>query len=330
MTVNNPINDAKFEPSRFDALLDRTVLPGYSRLGFALRRRGWSDDDPAPGALRGQRAVITGANSGIGLAVADGLAELGAAVVLAVRNTRRGADAAAQLRARHPEASISVVECDVAEPDSVRRCAAELGETPIDVLVHNAGVLAPERRETGTGHEVTFATHVLGPLLLTELVRPLLAAARGARVVLMSSGGMYAQPLAVDDPESRRGEYRGAAAYARTKRMQVALTPLLAVELAEDRVGVHAMHPGWVDTPGIADALPRFRGLTRPLLRTPAAGADTAVWLAATRNTLPSGQFWHDRRIRPLHLRPGTRYTDAEAVALWRECRALIGAPGSS
>ncbi|WP_316573278.1 SDR family NAD(P)-dependent oxidoreductase [Nocardia canadensis] len=330
MTANDVSNDANFEPSRVDALLDRTVLPGYSRLGIALRRRCWPDDDPPADAMRGRRVVITGANSGIGLAVADGLAELGAAIVLAVRNPQRGADAADGLRERHPDATVTVVECDVAEPDSVRRCAAALGDTPIDALVHNAGVLSPERRETSTGHELTFATHVLGPLLLTELVRPLLAAARGARVVLMSSGGMYAQPLTVEDPEYRHGDYRGAAAYARTKRMQVALTPLLAVELAEERIGVHAVHPGWVDTPGIADALPRFRRMTRPLLRTPAEGADTAVWLAATRNTLPSGQFWHDRRIRPLHLRPGTRYSDADAVALWRECRALIGAPGAS
>ncbi|MGW5440192.1 SDR family NAD(P)-dependent oxidoreductase [Nocardia asteroides] len=327
MTASDRNNDAKFEPSRVDAFLDRTVVPGYSRLGIAVRRRSWPDDDPASGSMRGRRAVITGANSGIGFAVADGLAGLGATVVLAVRDAGRGADAADRLRERHPDATVTVVGCDVAEPDSVRHCAAELGETPIDVLVHNAGVLTPERRETGTGHELTFATHVLGPLLLTELVRPLLAAARGARVVLMSSGGMYAQPLVVDDPEYRRGEYRGAAAYARTKRMQVALTPLLAAELAEDHIGVHAVHPGWVDTPGIADALPRFRGLTRPLLRTPAEGADTAVWLAATRNTVPSGRFWHDRKIRPEHLRPGTRYTEADVTALWRECRAVIGVP---
>ncbi|MEV6219560.1 SDR family NAD(P)-dependent oxidoreductase [Nocardia sp. NPDC051833] len=323
-------NDASFEPSFVDALLDRAILPGYSRVGIALRRRGWSSADPAPDALRGQRAVITGANSGIGLAMADGLAALGASVVLAVRSTRRGEDAAAGLRRRHPGGTVTVVECDVAEPDSVRRCAAALGETPIDVLVHNAGVLPARRQENSTGHELTLATHVLGPLLLTELVRPLLAAAHGARVVLMSSGGMYAQPLLTDDPDYRRGEYRGARAYARTKRMQVALTPLLAAELADERTWVHAVHPGWVDTPGIADALPRFRRVTRPLLRTPAGGADTAIWLAATARPVPSGRFWHDRRVRPLHLRRGTRYTEAEAAALWRDCRVMIGVPEST
>ncbi|MFC4127169.1 SDR family NAD(P)-dependent oxidoreductase [Nocardia rhizosphaerae] len=324
------MNDAEFEPSLGDALLDRAIVPGYSRVGIALRRRTWPADDPAPAALRGGRAVVTGANSGIGLAIADGLAALGASTVLAVRNPRRGDEAVAELRRRHPEASITAVECDVSEPDSIRRCAATLGDAPIDVLIHNAGVLPPRRRENSAGHELSYATHVLGPLLLTELIRPLLAAAHGAKVLLMSSGGMYAQPLAVDDPEYRKGEYKGARAYARTKRMQVALTPALAAELADDRIGVHAVHPGWVDTPGIADALPRFRRLVRPLLRTPAEGADTAVWLAATARPLPTGRFWHDRRVRPLHVRSSTRYSEADVAALWRRCRASIGAPDTA
>ena len=91
---------------------------------------------------------------------------------------------------------------------SVRAFAAALRGSVerVDVLVHNAGALPPERRETADGHEVAFATHVLGPLLMTELLRPLLAAAGQARVVLVSSGGMYAQRLPADDPEYRQGE----------------------------------------------------------------------------------------------------------------------------
>ncbi len=74
---------------------------------------------------------------------------------------------------------------------------------------------------------MALATHVLGPLLMTELLRPVLAAAGQARVVVVSSGGMYAQRLAADDPEYLQGSYSGTTAYARTKRMQVALTPLM-------------------------------------------------------------------------------------------------------
>ena len=91
------------------------------------------------------------------------------------------------------------------------------------MLVHNAGVMPPERQETADGHEVALATHVLGPLLLTELLRPVLRGRERSRVVLVSSGGMYAQKLPAHDPEYLNGSYSGTTAYARTKRMQVAL-----------------------------------------------------------------------------------------------------------
>jgi hypothetical protein len=85
------------------------------------------------------------------------------------------------------------------------------------------------------------------------------------------------------------------------------------------------MHPGWVDTPGIAAALPGFRRLARPILLSPGQGADTIVWLATTPpECLGSGQFWHDRRPRPEHLLPWTRENDAAARQLWDEVDACI------
>ncbi|SEF38170.1 NAD(P)-dependent dehydrogenase, short-chain alcohol dehydrogenase family [Amycolatopsis pretoriensis] len=303
-----------------DTLLDRTVAVGYSRLGHALRRRTWAADDPAPDALRGRVALVTGASSGLGEATATGLARLGAEVVLVVRDLGRGEAALARVRAAVPGAKVRTALCDVASFASVRDFAAR--ESHVDVLVHNAGVLPPERTESVDGHEVTFATHVLGPLLLTELLRPAL---RDARVIFVSSGGMYTQRLAVDDPEFREGRYRGATAYARTKRMQVELTPLLAERWRADGIAVHSTHPGWADTPGLADSLPAFRRLLAPALRTAEEGADTAVWLAATRPGPSSGRFWHDRRDRPTHVLPGTRPAPGEAERLLRYCLAAVG-----
>ena len=125
----------------------------------------------------------------------------------------------------------------------------------------------------------------------------------------MSSGGMYTQSLPDrPTPNTATGRYRGAIAYARTKRIQVAFTPILARRWADQDVRVYSMHPGWADTPGVAAALPGFRMLTGPLLRTPEQGADTAVWLAATQPAPPTGRFWHDRRPRPEHYLPLTRY----------------------
>ncbi|WP_284744664.1 SDR family NAD(P)-dependent oxidoreductase [Amycolatopsis sp. RTGN1] len=306
-----------------DTLLDRSVVLGYSRAGYLLRRRTWPAADPAPDALRGRVALVTGASSGLGEAVAVGLARLGAEVVLVVRDLGRGEDALARVRAAVPEAKVRTARCDVADFASVRELAAR--EPRVDVVVHNAGVLPPERGESVDGHEITLATHVLGPLLLTELLRPALRASADARVILMSSGGMYTQSLAVDDPEYRAGRYRGATAYARTKRMQVELTPLLAERWRADGIAVHSLHPGWADTPGLATSLPAFRRLVGPLLRTPEEGADTAVWLAATQHAPPAGRFWHDRRERPRHLLPHTHATAAEVETLLRYCLDAIG-----
>ncbi|MFE2958276.1 SDR family NAD(P)-dependent oxidoreductase [Nocardia tengchongensis] len=312
-------------PPALDTALDRTVVLGYGRTGFQLRHGAW----PAlpAHALRGRTALVTGANSGIGKAIAAGLADLGATVTLLVRNEARGAAAAAEIAAAVPNARPLVERCDVADLDDIRRFATEFAERTerLDVLVHNAGVLPATRLESPQGHEICVATHVLGPLLATELLAPVLARSGDARVIQVSSGGMYTQALHPDDFEYRTGDYRGATAYARSKRMQVALTPILSDRYAAAGISVHSLHPGWVDTPGVATSLPTFRALTRPLLRTPAEGADTVIWLSVT--DVPSGRFWHDRRARPEHYRRRTRESDADRERLWRYCAAAVGLP---
>lgn len=301
-----------------DTLLDRTVVPGFTRLGPAVRRRlpTWPDD-PRPGVLAGRTAAVTGATSGLGLATAEGLARLGAHVRLVVRDTDRGERVRQQLVRDVPGAVATVDRCDVADLDDVRRFAAELDADRVDVLVHNAGALPAERTESPQGHELTMAVHVLGPVLMTELLRDRMAR-RDARVVLVTSGGMYAQPLRADDPAYTCGRYSGTTAYARSKRAQVELLPVLAARWAAERISVHATHPGWADTPGVVESLPGFHRLTGPLLRDPAEGADTTVWLAATEPTPPSGRLWHDRRDRPTHLLPRRTRTDAaERDRMW-------------
>ncbi len=303
-----------------DNALDRAVVPGYSKIGYLARRRCWPDDDPRPDALRGRTVLVTGSNSGLGKATATSLARLGGTVHLVVRNLERGRAAMAEIRSEVPGAEVLVHRCDVSDLSDVHALAASLSRSlrQVDVLVHNAGVMPPERTLSADGHETAFATHVLGPVLLTELLRPLLAAARQSRVVLVSSGGMYAQRLPADDPEFESGTYGGTAAYARTKRMQVALTPLMQERWAGDGIAVHATHPGWADTPGIVDSMPGFHTLMGPLLRSAEVGADTAVWLAATEPPREGGLFWHDRAPRPTHYLRRTRETAADRDRLWR------------
>ncbi|NLE80867.1 MAG: SDR family NAD(P)-dependent oxidoreductase [Rhodococcus sp.] len=309
-------------PRLVDAVLDRAVVPGYSRLGIALRRGFWADDDPRGGALAGKTAMVTGANSGIGKATAEALARLGATVLLTVRNRERGEKARDEILDTVPDAQVRVEVCDMSNLGTVRAFAADLvNRVPgIDVLVHNAGVLPEARSETSEAHEITLATHVLGPILLTEALLPILGTSGGARIIFVSSGGMYTQSIPVDDLEYRQGDYRGAVAYARTKRMQVALTPILARRWAAQNASVYSMHPGWVATPGVAASLPGFQRLTAPILRTPADGADTIVWLAATARAPESGLFYHDRRPRTEHYLPHRRDDESAVRQLWTFC----------
>ena len=301
-----------------DTILDRSVVLGYTKLGSTIRRLWWPDDPP-PAALAGKRVVVTGATAGIGEAMAESFARLGATVHLLGRDQNKVSRSAAAIRASIPgTAGGSVVEevCDVSDLDAVRAWTADLRKR-IDALhglVHNAGGMPKERTETPQGHETQLACHVLGPQVMTQELLPLLHNAHGASVVFMSSGGMYTTPLSADDLESRNGRYDGVRVYARTKRMQVVLADQWARQLAGSGVRVESAHPGWVETPGVAEALPLFRQLTGPLLRDAADGADTAVWLVATRPESGPGHFWHDRAQRPTTF-GWQRGEDSEVVA---------------
>jgi NAD(P)-dependent dehydrogenase (short-subunit alcohol dehydrogenase family) len=291
---------------------------GYGRIGYELRSRRWPEDDAKP--LAGRLVAITGASSGIGRAATEMYLERGASVLGLVRNPENG-------ERDSLGSAVEMMPCDLSSPASVRACAATLvaSHRKLDVLVNNAGVLPPRRELTQDGIELSFATNVLGPFLLTALLVPVLSAA-GGRIVNVSSAGMYTQRLHAEDLQLALGDYRGAVAYSRAKRAQVILSELWAKRLAPAGVAVHAMHPGWADTPGLARSLPRFRKALRPLLRTPEQGADTIVWLSWAPG-LESGRFWQDRRARPTHLIPGTRERPGERERLWEECVRLTGAP---
>lgn len=308
--------------SLLDTALDLSVVGGYTNVGYRIRSRGWS---PLP-RMDGKVVLITGASSGLGQAAAGGFARLGATVWLAVRNRERGEAARARILEHLDQAQIHLEVCDLSQLASVRRFAERFSaEAPrLDVLVNNAGVLTQKRELSADGIELTLATNVVGPFLLTQLLVPVLERSVPSRIVNVSSGGMYTQKLRVDDLQSEQGDFDGPAVYARTKRAEVVLSEMWAARLAGTGVTVHAMHPGWADTAGIQSSLPRFYRFTRPLLRSPDEGADTIVWLGAAAEPADrSGGFWHDRRRRPTHLLPGTREAEAERRRLWAECLAL-------
>ncbi len=304
-----------------DKLLDKSVV-GYTALGYRLRSHGKIETD-----LTGRVAVVTGATSGLGRQTASELARLGASVTLVGRNPDKTAAVVESIRRETGNSKLRAEIADLSEMEQIRALADRI-EAPVHILVNNAGVLLPERSETREGFETSFATNLLGHFLLTNLLASKLE--RPARIVNVSSGGMYTQRIRLDDLQMKRGRYDGAVAYARAKRGQVILTELWAAALHGRGVVVHSMHPGWADTPGVSDSLPRFYKLTKPLLRTPAQGADTIVWLCASDAAGQStGQFWHDRRPRPTHRFAKTRESPEERESLWARLTELSGWSGT-
>jgi len=311
-----------------EAALDASVVLSFDRTGFRRHARRFRTEDDAA-RLDGRVALVTGANSGLGRATALELARRGADTWLLCRSAERGREARDAIRRATGSARVFLEVVDVSSLASVRALAARLPVERVDRLVHNAGMLADERSETREGLETTLATHVVGPFLLTRLLRSRLERASEARVVFVASGGLYTRRLSCADPHWRRRPFDGVRAYAQAKRMQVALTAELARRETVSSLRYHAMHPGWADTPGVRSSLPGFHRLTRSLLRSPAEGADTAVWLCVAQEAgRESGAFWFDRRTVSPYLLPGTRESAAERRRLWRLCERLTARPG--
>ena len=313
-----------------DAALEISVVGSFSRIGPAVRRRldGWST--PPPTALAGRTVVVTGPTSGLGLAVTKALAGLGARVILVGRDRARLQALSEDLASVHAGARFPIVVADMGSLASVRAAVERIlaSETRLDVVIDNAGAMFPDRRNGPDGIEATFALLVVGPFALVDGLLPLLRRTAGSRVVAVTSGGMYAQGLDLDDLESRATPYVGARAYARAKRAQVALMREWSRRLAPRGIAFSAMHPGWADTPGLAESLPAFYRLMRPLLRSPGDAVDTIVWLTThpdPRST--TGRLFLDRRARPFDRVPASRLSASQRRRLWDLVVAMADLP---
>ena len=307
------------ELSPLKLLADKLVLPGvlsFTKFGFQAAQKNWK---PVSASIKGKHAVITGATSGLGLSTAMQLAHLGVRLTLIARNKAKADGVVKQIIRRSGNANISVEVAELSSMAEVSSLADRLlrrGDA-IDILVNNAGALLNPRQETDEGIEKSFALLLLGPFLLTQKLQPLLAKSGAARVINVSSGGMYAKRISLSNIESKKGSYSGSDAYARAKRGLVITGEQWAREWAEDGITVHNMHPGWAYTPGVVTGLPEFTKATKRVLRTADQGADTIVWLAnATEAAKTSGLFWLDRTPHSTHLSNKTRETPEQRKAL--------------
>ena len=203
----------------------------------------------------GKTAIVTGANSGIGLIAARELAAHGAHVIVACRDLSKGEAAVEKIRValapRGNEARLEVRRLDLADLASVREFAAGIDSDfdRIDILINNAGVMAPPRHETADGFELQFGTNHLGHFALTGLLFEKLKASPGARIVTVSSTAAKAGKINFDDLQSERG-YKRWSAYGQSKLANLIFALDLETRIAEAGLDLKSIgaHPGYAKT----------------------------------------------------------------------------------
>lgn len=263
--------------------------------------------------LTGGTAIVTGANSGVGLATASALAAHGARVVFAVRDAEKGRAAAGQVRG---ETEVRVL--DLADLGSVRAFAAGWDE-PVHLLINNAGISVPELRRTAEGFELQFATNHLGPFALTNLLLPHIT----GRVVSVSSQAERMGRIDFDDPHDERRPYRQTGAYNRSKLANLLFTAELQRRLrgAGSAVLAQAAHPGFVATPIYTGSGSIAKTMVRLLAQSPEMGALPVLYAAVA--DLPGDSFagpadLAHMRGAPELIKRSARASDPELAArLW-------------
>ncbi|MFZ5477713.1 MAG: SDR family oxidoreductase [Myxococcota bacterium] len=267
--------------------------------------------------MHGKVCIVTGANTGIGLATAKALAGMGAHVVLACRDRAKGEAAAAGVG--------ELMLLDLASLRSVRAFAEDFRARfdRLDVLVNNAGLLAPARTVTEDGHELTFQVNHLGPFLLTSLLLPMLRASAPSRIVNVSSRAHVGRKPALDDVEGER-RWSSWDAYGRSKLYNILFTRELARRLDGTGVSANACHPGLVASSFQRNVPAILRGPWELLGLSPESGARTQIWLATSPEVegKSGGYYW---RRAPSWV-SGHGRDDAAATALWELSEGMVAA----
>lgn len=289
--------------------------------------------------LAGQTALVTGANTGIGLETAAALAGAGATVVLACRNLDKAAAAREEIRSRRPAGAVEVLRLDLASQAQIKDAAAETLERfpRIDRLVNNAGVMSATREETEDAFELCFGTNHLGHFAYTGRILPALFAAPGSRVVTVVSLSQSFGRIRWDDIHLERARYREFSAYAQSKLACLQFCFALQGRLSaagEDAVSL-AAHPGFANT----DILHRDeaslndriqRRLFERFIQSPAEASRSSL-RAATDPSAHGGQLYGpaDRAQTtgpPVPIPPSKRSLDeADQTRLWELSERLTG-----
>jgi NAD(P)-dependent dehydrogenase (short-subunit alcohol dehydrogenase family) len=280
-------------------------------------------------SMENKTVVITGANTGIGLATAEALAASGARIIAACRNLEKGRSALERIAQKASGPKPELVALDLSNLASVRGASEKIATLTdaIDVLINNAGLILPRRQTSADGYEMQFATNHLGHFLLTKRLLPLIKQAEQGRIINLSSGAHWGGSIHFDDLmlEKRYGAFRS---YGQTKLANILFTRALARRLSDTPITVNAVHPGFVRSNFAAD---RSKDNHQPLIMrliafaavTPEVGAETSVYLAGSpEGGSVSGEYFAKSRIAPSSK--ASRDTEI-AERLWKVSEDLVG-----
>jgi len=252
------------------------------------------------GELNGKTAIVTGANSGMGMATAASLADMGATVIMLCRNEQRGRAALAEL-SQISTRKLQLMLCDLADLSSVNAFAEEFREkyAVFDILVNNAGFISLDRQTTKDGFERQFGVNHIGHFLLTMKLIDLVG--EGGRIVNVSSGAHKTGKIHFDDINLTSG-FNVIKAYSQSKLANVLFTRELSRRLKEKGITVNCCHPGAVATNiGISRETgfgKTVTGMLKPFFQTPADGARTAIYLASSDEVkCVTGEYFYKCKI---------------------------------
>ena len=250
--------------------------------------------------LQGKTAIVTGANSGMGMATVRALSDMGAKVIMLCRSEKRGREALERLNSEKPR-DLDLILCDLGDYDTVRSFVSKVRESysRIDILVNNAGFISLDRQETKEGLERQFGINHIGHFLLTTSLLDLMG--KGSRIVVVASGAHKTGKIHFDDINLHRG-FNVIKAYSQSKLANVLFTRELARRVKDKGITVNCCHPGAVATNIGIDRETGFgktvTGLLKPFFQTPEQGARTAVFLATDDSVADvSGEYFYKCKI---------------------------------
>jgi len=299
--------------------------------------------------LSGRAAIVTGASSGVGAALASALAGAGAEVTMAVRDTQAGQRVAAAIANERGVTAPAVEAIDLLSMASIRDFCSRWGTRPLHLLINNAGLMAPPLAYTEDGFESQMSVNFFAPFLLSQLLLPNLKAAAPARVVTVSSGSHHYASLHLDDLNYRERPYEPFEAYGHAKlcanllaveysrrytaegvTMNVVTPGGVATNLGRHVTPEDAMRMGWINADG---SLPQGR------MRTPEEGAAPPLWAAvADELHARGGLYIEDCAVAPLWQPPTPQGWEVtaesldprQAQALWERSQPLLDLTGRS